>query len=379
MAEKDDRLKPSGEPSGGENVRKRVARARESITQRLMSVAGQIEQEEADSRRFAAEAMAAEAERQLAESVTEFERRAAEALEGAVESLASRMGQLQGELEQRVELRMAEQALELENRLVGAERVSAERIAAGISEARSGFERLDALEEKLAKSTGHRTKKARKRDIELAKVESSKRVTEALAKLEDRGESLRAEMDARAGLAMNEIDERARLTEKQARAAAEAAEAGDGVANQLAEAEAALATQRAEAEAALATQRAEAEAALTVALESARERAELAEERLSAAIVGLDRSEGEARERVASALGRIEEAMTRIEESEQRIVSLEQGAARAHQSASEAAAMAVGVADVEARLLQATKIEDEAARRIIEAERRLRRTLGDEF
>ena len=284
MAENDDRFEPSGSPVGGDEVEARIARARESIGRSLRDVAAEAERDEAALRNRAAEELARIASAELAGSL--------ERLEGKAEELIST--QLTAALA----------------------RLSAEAEAARRSQLAEVRKVAQAtIDESLPK----RSRRERRQEVKLARAESSRRVSQALTKLEQRGGSLIGELDARLARADEALAERA-----------------GAAASRIAE----------------------------------------AEQRLRAARSQIERAEGQAARPLAAALRRVERVSGEVGRFQARLAEIEDQALASASRAGGSAALAMHAAELESKLRDAVKREAQAADRIAAAERRLLDTIA---
>ena len=214
----DDELTGGVSPGGDDPLRARAAAARAAIASEMDALARNLERVVAEADRRAGERLAEIAGAELERSLEELDRRAEARFERTNAQLRERFAAFQGEVEQRLELGLAERSAELDARLQGAQR---------------------AIAEQVREAPAARGWRERRHELKLARAESSGRVRRALEKLETRGEALLKELDARA--------ERAReLAEQQVRAGAGAVEraedeAGRRIADAVARVEAAVA------------------------------------------------------------------------------------------------------------------------------------------
>ena len=180
MAENDERT-PPGRAPGDEELRDRIARARESINRSLRAVAEQAQHDEAALRAQAADELSRVAAAELERSLTQFAK--------ASEELVS--------------TRLAE---------------AVDRLDAGAADRR----RAELAEvRRVAQATAERhvprqSRRERRHGLKLAKAESSRRVSRALTRLEQRGGALMSELDARSEAAAIRIE----AAERRLRAAA---------------------------------------------------------------------------------------------------------------------------------------------------------------
>jgi hypothetical protein len=176
-------------------------------------------------------------------------------------------------------------------------------------------DQIDAIAEKLSTS-------ARRQELKMVRREQTRKIESARKRLEQRGEALYGEIEARVrafserhlGAVKSELD-------------------GHG---------AAISSK------------------LVTSIDDARERGAEAERRIAAAGA-----------RIEGSAARIDGALARIEASEARVIASEDRAAAAEEGARRSAVNAQAAADWESRLTAAVAVEDEVARRIEDAERRL--------
>ena len=279
MAENDDRFEPSGSPVGGDEVEDRIARARESIGRSLRDVAAEAERDEATLRTRAAEELAEIASAELAGSLAQLERRAEDLISNR---LSAALAQLSAEAQAARRSQLAE----------------VRKVAQA------------TIDESLPK----RSRRERRQEVKVARAESSRRVSQALTKLEQRGGSLIGELDSRLARADEALAERAR---------------------------------------------------------TAAERIAEAEQRLRAATSQIERAEGQAARPLAAALRRVERVSGEVGRFQTRLAEIEGQALASASRAGTSAALSMHAAELEAKLRDAVKREAQAADRIAAAERRL--------
>jgi hypothetical protein len=199
VADKDDRLEPGESTPGDDELLDRISRARESISRRLRDLADQAQRDETALRLQAADELARVAALELGRSLARFE-------SATDKVVAQRLGEAVESLNAEARDRHREQLAEVR-------KVAAATIA------------------ETPPSPTKPSWRERRHELKLARAESSRRVSEALAKLEQRGGALIGEVDSRAAIATRRIeDAEARLR----RAAAELDRAEGQAGGQLA-------------------------------------------------------------------------------------------------------------------------------------------------
>jgi hypothetical protein len=174
VADKDDRLDPGSSVPGDDELRERVAHARESIARRLQDLAAQAERDEAALRVGAADELARVAAQELERSLARFET-------ATDEVVARRLGEAVETLNAEARERQREQLAEVR-------KVAAATVA------------------QSPQAPPKQSWRERRHELKLARAESSRRVSDALTKLEQRGGSLIGELDSRAVAANERID-----------------------------------------------------------------------------------------------------------------------------------------------------------------------------
>ncbi len=284
MAENDDRSEPSGSPVGGGEMEDRIARARESIGRSLRDIAAEAERDEAALRARAADELSRIASAELAGSLEQLESKAEDLITTQLSAALARLS-VEAEAAGRAQLAQVRKVAQA------------------------------TIDESLPK----RSRRERRQELKLARAESSRRVSQALTKLEQRGGSLIGELDARLARADEALAERA------------------GVA--------------------------------------ARRIAE-AEQRLRAATSQIERAEGQAARPLAAALRRVERVGGEVGRFQARLAEIEGQALASASRAGGSAALAMRAAELESKLRDAVKREAQAADRIAAAERRLLDTIA---
>jgi hypothetical protein len=181
VAENDERLEPGGGPPGDDELRARIARAREEIGRRLRDLAAEAERDDAALRAAASQELARVAAIELGRSLAHFET-------ATDEVVSKRLGEAVVRLNAEARARQQEQ-------LAQVRKLTTEAIAA---------------------SPPKPTWRERRHELKLARAESSRRVSRALTQLEQRGGSLLGELDSRAAAAAGRIE----AAEQRLRAAA---------------------------------------------------------------------------------------------------------------------------------------------------------------
>ncbi|MEO8092137.1 MAG: hypothetical protein ABI726_05465 [bacterium] len=336
--------------SSADRLRDRVAEAKASISQGLREVVDGLEREQEYERRRSSDridAMVSErlatAERELgirfdvgvdrarAELEQGLAARVHELVAGATESLWRA-----NEESTRRLIEQREQALraELEERSKG---------ALGAIEGAQGkvTNRLEEAAEKLSR-------KARRHDSKMARLESSRRVESALAKLEERGEEIQVEAATMASRHREGLGASAQstLTEIESRAAALDADWGD----RLQAANSILAQRTTDA---------------TARVGEAVSAVDAGEQRIQAAL-----------SRLEEGVGRVDRALAEVTASERQIAAAQVRVGEAEARFAEGAVLAADGSELEVRIQRATAASDEAVKRIAEAEERLRAAIA---
>jgi len=315
--------------SSADRLRDRVAGARASISQSLSDVVDSLEREYEYERRRSSDRIDAMVSERLATAERELSIRFDVGVERAradlEQGLAARVDELVAgatESLRRANQESTRRLLEEREQVLRAELEERSHGALGAIEAAQGkvTDRLEEAAEKLSR-------KARRHDRKMARLESAKRVEVALVRLEERSESIQIEAVATAAAHRDGLEAAARST--------------------LAEIEARTG--------ALDTETRVGQAAS--AMGAGEQRIEAALSRLGEGVERVDRALAE----VTASERQIVEAQTRVAEVETRFA--------------ESARLAAEGSEWEVRIHRATAAEDEAARRIAEAEQRLRATL----
>ncbi|MEJ7875108.1 MAG: hypothetical protein WKF62_00495 [Solirubrobacterales bacterium] len=293
---------------------------RSELTQGLATVERRLDEQADSVLAEHASALEVRADERAREAVSSAAERASHV--AAIES-RRRFSELEPRLHARIEQaeRSASEAAEarLEEALEKVRAESAERLGEERTAFRSSTE---ATREALEKAIAELGRRKIRQEAKLARVETSRRITLALEKLEVRATSLIGELDARLERSSQEI----KAT--------------------VAVAEAAAAETRADARTA-------------------------AEQRLAEAASEIRAAKRETGERLGDALRRVEDTVATVEASRGRVAELERRAKAAEAEATRSAEMARNAVVLETRMREALNLEAAAAEQIALAERRL--------
>lgn len=181
MPENDERTQPGGAPDGGDELRDRIARAREAINRSLREVAEQAQHDEDALRVQAADDLSRIAAAELERSLTQFAKTSDELVSRRLSEAVDRLN-AGAETRRRAEL------------------AEVRRVAQATAE----------------RHVPRQSRRERRHELKLARAESSRRVSRALTRLEQRGGALMGELDARSEAAAMRIE----AAERRLRAAA---------------------------------------------------------------------------------------------------------------------------------------------------------------
>lgn len=335
--------------SSADRLRDRVAGARASISQSLSDVVDSLEREYEYERRRSSDRIDAMVSERLATAERELSIRFDVGVERAradlEQGLAARVDELVAgatESLRRANQESTRRLLEEREQVLRAELEERSHGALGAIEAAQGkvTDRLEEAAEKLSR-------KARRHDRKMARLESAKRVEVALARLEERSESIQIEAVATAAAHRDGLEAAARstLAEIEARTGALDTEWTDRV-----DAATSILAQR--------TTDAETRVGQAASAMGA------GEQRIEAAL-----------SRLGEGVERVDRALAEVTASERQIVEAQTRVAEVETRFAESARLAAEGSEWEVRIHRATAAEDEAARRIAEAEQRLCATL----
>ena len=335
--------------ASADRLRDRIAGAKAAISQSLSDVVDSLEIESEYERRRSSDRIDAMVSEKLATAERELSIRFDVGVERAradlEQGLAARVDKLVAGATESLWRASQDSTLRLLEERDQALRTELEERSEGA---------LGAIEAAQAKVTGRLeeaaeklSRKARHHDRKMARLESAKRVEVALARLEERSESLQIEAVATATAHRDRLEAVARstLAEIEARTAALDTEWTD----RLDAATSILAQRATDAE----TRMGQAASAMSAG-----------EQRIAAQLS----RQGEGVERVDRALAEVTASERRIVEAQTRVAEVETRFA-------ESARLAAKGSELELRIHRATAASDQAAKRIAEAEQRLRATL----
>jgi hypothetical protein len=353
--------------SSADRLRERVAEARAAIARALREAVERLEIEEQQERAEAVGRLDQLAHERLGEIAAESARANEAARAGIEQEVSQRIGVARRELEigfaQRVTPMVGELRDESARRLEAAEHALAqhmeERAVQVEARLRETTEReLRAIREELSAGADQHAQEL-ERHLERAAAE---RLAASVAELERTGEVRLSEETERLRAAVEQpttaLQEQEKRVARQIEGAAEKLSRG---------------ARRQE----LKLVRAESKKRIDTALTRLDERGAKLRDEIELRVREADRRIDETSTRLGDALARVQRSLSGIEEAERRLITIETRIGGTEQRVRDAAELARAAIDVDGRLLQAAAAEDEAARRIREAEERLRRTIDE--